>query len=101
MRTEKSKKSSARARRVWHALRVVAAVTVAGVALAAGPECLSAGSSKSQTAAANTDVSAGPVGSQASGSTNAIAEKYKTLVMRVPFHDTAERDRLAEELNPE
>src|SRR3954447_24196203 len=100
MRTEKLKKSSARARRVWHALRVVAAVTVAGVALAAGPEYLSAGSSKSQMAA-TADVSAAAVGSHASGSTNPIAEKYKTLVMRVPFHDTAERDRLAEELNPE
>src|SRR3954468_7880779 len=100
MRTEKLKKSSARARRVWHALRVVAAVTVAGVALAAGPEYLRAGSSKAQMAA-RPDTAAAPVRSQLNGGTNPVAEKSKTLVMRVPFHDTAERDRLAEELNPE
>ena len=32
---------------------------------------------------------------------NPIAEKYKTLVMRVYFRDRAERDRLAQELNAE
>jgi hypothetical protein len=32
---------------------------------------------------------------------NPIAEKYKTLVMRVYFRDRAERDQLAHELNPE
>ena len=32
---------------------------------------------------------------------NPIAEKYDTLVMRVYFRDRAERDQLAQELNPE
>ena len=35
------------------------------------------------------------------GGKNPIAEKYDTLVMRVYFGDRAERDRLAQELNPE
>src|SRR5438094_4881345 len=89
-----TKKSSARARPVFRAFGVVAAVTLAGlalrVALAAGPEHLSVRGSKSQIVAENPDAS----------NKNPIAEKYKTLVMRVYFRDRAERDRLAQELNP-
>jgi len=101
-----TKKSSARARPVFRVFGVVAAVTLAGIALAAGPEHLSARSSKSQIVAENPDASNnhGPtasVPSQASSGTNPIAEKYKTLVMRVYFRDRAERDQLAHELNPE
>jgi hypothetical protein len=92
---ETTKKSSARARPVFRAFGVVAAVTLAGlalrVALAAGPEHLSVRGSKSQIVAENPDAS----------NKNPIAEKYKTLVMRVYFRDRAERDRLAQELNPE
>ena len=76
-----TKKSSARARPVFRAFGVVAAVTLACVALAAGPEPLS---TPRQEAAKNP-----------------IAEKYDTLVMRVYFRDRAERDRLAQELNAE
>jgi hypothetical protein len=79
-----TKKSSARARLVFCAFGVVAAVTLAGVALAAGPEHLSARSH-----------------SQVRSGNNPIAEKYDTLVMRVYFRDRAERDRLAQELNAE
>src|SRR6266403_5792808 len=93
-----TKKSSARARPVFRAFGVVAAVTLAGVALrvalAAGPEHPSARSSKSQIVAENPDAS------NRSGK-NPIAEKYDTLVIRVYFHDRAERDRLAQELNAE
>ena len=39
--------------------------------------------------------------SQATSGKNPIAEKYKTLVMRVYFRDRGERDQLAQELNPE
>ena len=86
-----TKKSSARARPVFRAFGVVAAVTLAGIALAAGPEHLSVRSSKSQIAE-NPDASSGK---------NPIAEKYDTLVMHVYFRDRAERDRLAQELNAE
>ena len=55
-----TKKSSARARPVFRAFGVVAAVTLAGVALAAGPEHLSARSSKSQIVAENPDASNKP-----------------------------------------
>src|SRR3954463_7954671 len=85
-----TKKSSARGRPVFRAFGVVAAVTLAGVALAAGPEHLSTRSSKSQIVAEN-----------ANALKNAIAEKYNTLTMRVYFRDRAERDRLAQELNAE
>src|SRR5256886_1442349 len=89
-----TKKSSARARPVFRAFGVVAAVTLAGVvlrvALAAGPEHVSVRSSKSQIVAENPDASNNP-----------IAEKYNTLVMRVFFRDRAERDRLAQELSAE
>ena len=99
-----TKKSSARARLVFRAFGVVAAVTLAGVALAAGPEHLSARSSKSQIVAENPDASnnhgIASVHSQARSGQNPIAEKYDTLVMRVYFRDRAERDRLAQELNP-
>src|SRR4029450_12503757 len=92
-----TKKSSARARPVFRAFGVVAAVTLAGVALrvalAAGPEHPSARSSKSQIVAENPDAS--------NNGKDPIAEKYKTLVMRVYFRDRAERDRLAQELSAE
>src|SRR5947208_8804904 len=101
-----TKKSSARARPVFRAFGVVAAVTLAGVALAAGPEHPSARSNKSQIVAENPNASnnhgtTASVDSQASGSKNLIAEKYNTLVMRVYFRDRAERDQLAQELNAE
>jgi len=88
-----TKKSSARARSVFRTFGVAAAVTLAGIALAAGPEHLSAGSSKSRIVAENPDAS--------NNRKNPIAEKYDTLVMRVYFGDRAERDRLAGELHPE
>jgi len=102
-----TKKSSARARPVFRAFGVVAAVTLAGVALEAGPEHLSVRSSKSQIVAENPDASnnhgiaMSGIGSQARSGKNPIAEKYDTLVMRVYFRDRAERDRLAQELNAE
>src|SRR4030095_10663563 len=87
-----TKKSLARARPVFRAFGVVAAVTLAAVALrvalAAGPEHQSVRSSKSQIQTRN-------------ASKNPIAEKYDTLVMRVYFRNRAERDRLAQELNAE
>jgi hypothetical protein len=55
----RTKKSSARARPVFRAFGVVAAVTLAGLALAAGPEHLSVRSSKSQIVAEN-PISWGP-----------------------------------------
>src|SRR5438045_2274366 len=85
--------SSRRAKPIFRAVGVVAAITLAGVAFAAGPEHPNAGSSKSQIVAENSDAS--------KGSKNPIAEKYDTLVMRVYFGDRAERDRLAQELQPE
>ena len=88
-----TKKSSVRAWSGIRAFGVVAAVTLAGVALAAGPQPLSAQSGKSQIVAKNPD--------PASSGQNPLAEKYHTLVMRVYFGDRAERDRLAQELNPE
>jgi carboxypeptidase T len=91
-----TKKSSARARGVFRAFSVVAAIALAGFALAAGPERLSVRSSKSQIVAENTDVS-----NNHGSSKNPVAEKYETLVMRVYFRDRAERDQLAQELNPE
>ena len=109
-----TKKSSARASPVFRAFGVVGAVTLAGVALAAGPEHLGARSSKSQIVAENPDGSddhgiamngigttTASVHSQASSGKNPTAEKYDTLVMRVYFRDRAERDRLAHELHPE
>src|SRR2546423_8141031 len=95
-----TKKSSARARPVFRAFGIVAAVTLAGVALrvalAASPEHLSVRSGKLQIVAENPDAS----NNHGSGK-NPIAEKYDTLVMRVYFRDRAERDRLAQELNAE
>src|SRR4030095_5326688 len=110
-----TKKSSARARPVFRAFGVVAAVTLAGVALAAGPEHLSGRSRKSQIGPENPDASNNhgiamsgigfrtttSVHSQARSGKNPIAEKYDTLVMRVYFRDRAERDRLAQGLNAE
>src|SRR5882724_780642 len=67
--------------------------SASGQTLAAGPEHPSARSSKSQIVAENPGI--------AMSGRNPIAEKYKTLVMRVYFRDRAERDRLAQELNAE
>src|SRR5262245_4562018 len=92
-----TKKSSPRARPVFRAFGVVAAVTLAGFALAAGPEHQSVRNSKSQIVAENPDASNNH-GIAMSGK-NPIAEKYNTLVMRVYFRDRAERDQLAQELN--
>src|SRR6478672_12191252 len=93
-----TKKSSARAKPLFRAFGVVAAVTLAGLALAAGPEHPSARSSKSQIVAENPDASnnhgiamsgigfrttTASVHSQARSGKNPIAEKYNTLVMRV------------------
>src|SRR5215211_4759707 len=94
-----NKKLSARARLIFRAFGIVAALTLAGVALAAGPKHLSVRSSKSQIVAGNPDASKNH-GVAMSGK-NPIAEKYGTLVMRVYFRDRAERDRLAQELNAE
>src|SRR5215510_10105227 len=115
-----TKKSSVRARPVFRAFGVVAAVTLAGVALrvalAADPEHRSVRSNKSQIVAENPDVSnnhgiamsgigvrttTASVHSQARSGKNPTAEKYDTLVMRVYFRDRAERDRLAQELSAE
>ncbi|HWM26692.1 MAG TPA: M14 family zinc carboxypeptidase [Chthoniobacterales bacterium] len=100
-----AKKASVRARPIFRAFAIVAAVTLAGAALAAAPEHLSAGSSKSQIVADNPD-SSNSHGTasdqpQARSGKHPIAEKYDTLVMRVYFRDRAERDRLAQELNAE
>ena len=94
-----TKKSSARTKAVFRAFGVVAAVILAGVALAAGPEHSNTRSSKSQIVAENTSNTF--IHSQAGSAKNPIAEKYDTLVMRVYFRDRAERDRLAQELNAE
>src|SRR5438094_3521491 len=92
-----TKKSSARARPVFRVFGVIAAVTLAGVALrvalAAGPEHVSVRSSKSQIVAENSD--------PPHNGTIPYAEKYAMLLMRVYFRDRAERDRLAQELNAE
>ena len=94
----------ARARLVFRAFAVVAAVTLASVALrvalAAGPEHPIVRSSKSQIVAANPGASNNH-GIAVNGGGNPIGEKYKTLVMRVYFRDRDERDRLAQELNAE
>src|SRR5206468_9126610 len=97
-----TKKSSARARPVFRAFGVVAAVTLAGVALAASPEHQSVRSSKSHIVAKNPDASnnqgiamsgigfgtaTASVSPQARSGKNPIAEKYDTLVMRVYFRD--------------
>jgi len=94
-----TKKSSTRTRPVFRAFGVVAAFTLAGLALAASPEHLSVRSSKSQIVAENPDASSNH--GIAMSAKNPIAEKYDTLVMRVYFRDRAERDRLAQELNAE
>jgi len=101
-----TKNSSARARLVIRAFGVVAAVTLAGVALAAGLERPSARSTKAQIVVENPDASnnhggTAPLQFQATSGKNPIAEKYDILVMRVYFGDRAERDRLAQELQPE
>jgi hypothetical protein len=97
-----TKKSPARVRPVFRVFGIVAAVTLAGVALrvalAADPGHPSVRSSKSQIVAENPDASNN---SQARSGKNSIAEKYATLVMRVYFRDRAERDQLAQELSAE
>lgn len=85
-----TKKLVARTRRVLSAFCIVFAVALAGIALAAGPKHPSGQSSKSQIVAKNSR-----------SDQNSLAEKYNTLVMRVYFHDIAERDQLAQELNAE
>src|SRR6185503_2237876 len=100
-----TKKPSVRVKLVFRAFLVAAAVTLAGVALrvalAADPEHLSVQSSKSQIVAENPDASNNHGIAMTGIGGNPIAEKYKTLVMRVYFRDRAERDRLAQELNAE
>src|SRR5262245_6585536 len=88
------KKSSERARLVFRVFCVVAAVTLAGIALAADSEHPSARRGKSQIVAENSDASntTTSVHSQAGNDKNSIAEEYNTLVMRVYFRDRAERD---------
>ncbi len=85
-----AKKIMARARRIFSAVCIVAGMTLAGLALAAGPK------------------NPGGPGREAPAETakqrsdqHVIAAKYSTLVMRVYFHDRAERDALAQELNAE
>ncbi len=82
-----TKKTLARARRIFSALCIVAGMTLAGLALAAGPKHPGGPAGKAPTAAGNK-----------ASDQNAIAAKYSTLVMRVYFHDRAERDALAQEL---
>src|SRR5207249_3570399 len=113
-----TKKSSARARPVFRAFGVVAAVTLAGVALrvalAAGPEHLSVRSSKSQIVAKNPDASnnhgiamsgigfrttTASVHSQAQSGKNPIPDKDNTLVTRVYYDDRGEPARLAQDHN--
>src|SRR6478752_5716711 len=96
-----TKKSSTRAKTLFRAFGVLAAVTLAGVALAAGPEHRSVRSGKSQIVAENSHASNPSIQFHATSGKNPIAEKYNTLVMRVYFRDRAERDRLAQELNAE
>jgi acyl-coenzyme A thioesterase PaaI-like protein len=96
-----TKKSSARARLVFRAFGVVAAVTLAGVAFAVDSGHLGARSGESQIVAENPDTSAASADSQARSGQNPIAEKFDTLVMRVYFRDRSERDRLAQELDAE
>ena len=75
------KKSSVRARPVFRAFGVVAAVTLAGVALrvalAAGPEHVSVRSSKSQIVAENPDASNNH-GIAMSGMANACALSFES-----------------------
>src|SRR5437773_4750951 len=86
-----TKKLSGRARPIFRAFRIVAAVALAGVALVGGPEDLNARSSKSQIVAENPDASnnhaiatssngfrttTASVQSQARSGKNPIAEKY-------------------------
>ena len=96
-----TKKSSTRAKTLFRAFGVLAAVTLAGVALAAGPEHRSVRSGKSQIVAENPHASNPSIHFHATSGKNPIAEKYNTLVMRIYFRDRAERDRLAQELNAE
>jgi carboxypeptidase T len=85
-----TKKILARTRRIFSAVCIVAGITLAGLALAGGPGHPSGQSGKAQMVA-------GDPGSDQ----DSIAAKYSTLVMRVYFHDRAERDALAQELNAE
>ena len=79
-----------RARRVFGVFCMVAAIILAGVALAAD-------SGRSGARNGNSRIVADDPGADQ----NSIADKYNTLVMRVYFRDRAERDQLAQELQAE
>ena len=86
----KTKKSALRTRRVLSGFCLLTAVALTGLALAGGPKDPNGRGTEAPTKAGN------------SGSDqHALAEKYSTLVMRVYFNSRAERDDLAQELNPE
>src|SRR5574338_549022 len=81
-----TRKPSPRVKTALRAFGAVAAVTLAGIALAAA------------IGFGTTTASGRP---QTGSGKNLLAEKYNTLVMRVYFRDRAERDRLAQELSAE
>ncbi len=83
-------KSWVGARRIFSALCIVAGFTLAGIALAAGPKNGGDQSNQGKVATENFNQEQ-----------EALAAQYSTLVMRVYFHDRAERDALAQELNAE
>ncbi len=85
-----AQKTLTRARRIFSVVCLVAGMTLAGLALAAGPKQPGASGSKTPTEAGNQG-----------NDQNAMAAKYSTLVMRVYFNNRAERDALAQELNAE
>ena len=83
-------KSWARARGVFAAACIVAGITLAGLAFAAGPKPASGQSPR------------GPVAAESlNQDQESLAAQYSTLVMRVYFRDRDERDSLAQELNAE
>jgi hypothetical protein len=86
----RSKKALARARQVLSALFIGAGITLAGIALAAGPKQSAGQSGQAQMTA-----------EKAGSENDVLADRYETLVMRVYFRDRAERDQLAQELSPE
>ena len=95
--TRHTANKSAQARFLLLAFSIVAAITLVGVALAAGPEHPSARNSKSGFIAE----SPGASNNQAKIIKDPLAEKYDTLVMRVYFRSLDERDQLAQELSAE
>ncbi|MEP6974837.1 MAG: M14 family zinc carboxypeptidase [Spartobacteria bacterium] len=112
-----AKKSAARVRVALGAFCMVAAVALAGVAVAAGTGHLRVGNGNAQIVAGNPDAANNRGGAmsglgaattataslqpKAASIEEAMAAKYDTLVMRVYFGNRAERDQLALELNPE